>query len=525
MNRIICFIFCAVITPIAWGQNLQVNAGESFFVSPAAFVFVTNDINVAGDLIVSSNTASQESGSLIVKGAATGDITYERSIADTNWHYVSAPVTTQDIEAFATNSANNIRTNAASEYAIARYNNANVKGMRWEYYISATATAKGDFENGKGYSTSRTAVGNYIFKGGMATADVSVTIPEEIITPFVASVDATTGSHVWSVVGNPYPSFLPANNAANGTNNIIANNLASLDQYKAYLQVWDGDGAGAAYQIINQSSPAYYIAPGQAFMVDASGNSKTFTFPKALQTPQVGATAIFYRGAITPEVIVYLSNGAETKKTTLRYFGNTTTGLDVGYDAGTFDTSLPFAIDTHLVSDSPGMDFTIQCLPDSNYEATIVPLSIKAVANETITFSTTVAGLPDDVEVYLEDKQAQTITNISNSNHQVTLGASIQGIGRFYLHTSANTVLSAEDVLATTSNIYKTSNSNLRITSLQEGPATVKIFNLLGKQVISSSFEMKTVNNIAMPTSLSKGIYLVHLVTNAVKQTKKIIIE
>ena len=510
-----------MITNMAWAQDLHVGSGGSFYISPASFTYVTSNINVAGDLIVTSDTDAQKSGSLIVKGTATGDITYERNIPDANWHFVSAPVTTQSIGTFAANGSNAVRVSGTTgNYAIAKYNNANLKDARWEYYTAASASGV-NFANGKGYSTSRGAAGNFTFKGAMATADVTVTIPETDITPFVPSIDATTGSHVWSVVGNPYPSFLPANDNANGTSNVLLNNINKLDPYKAYLNVWNG----SAYQAINLSDGAYYIAPGQAFMVDAVGNSQSFAFSEATQAPQLGATAVFYRGTTTPEIIVHLSNGTETKKTTLRYFGNTTTGLDVGYDAGTFDTSLPFAIDTHLVSDSPGMDFTIQCLPDTNFEASIVPLSIKAAANETITFSTEVAGLPDGLEVYLEDKEARTITNISTDNHQVTLGENLDGIGRFYLHNSVNGVLSTEDLLASTLNIYKTNNNNLRITSLQEGPATVKMYSVLGKEVTSSSFQMKTVNDIAIPNHLAKGVYIVQLITNEAKQSRKIIIE
>ena len=518
MNRILCLIVCATITNMVWAQDLHVASGGSFFISPASFTYVTNDINVDGDLIVTSDTSTQKSGSLIVKGTATGDITYERNIQDANWHLVSAPVTTQAIGAFATNLSNAVKTQV-DLYAIGKYNNANLKDARWEHYTALTAGGL-NFASGKGYSTSRAAAGNFTFKGGMATDDVTVTIPENDITPFVPSVSAITGSHVWSVVGNPYPSFLPANTPA-GASNVLLNNIASLDLYKHYINVWDG----SAYVPINHSSPAYYIAPGQAFMVDAIGNSQSFVFSEATQVPQSEATAVFYRGTTTPEIIVHLSNGTETKKTTLRYFNTSTTGLDVGYDAGTFDTSFPFAIDTHLVSDSPGMDFTIQCLPDTNFEASIVPLSIKAAANETITFRTEVAGLPDGLEVYLEDKEARTITNISTGNHQVTLGEKLDGIGRFYLHNSVNGVLSTEDLLASTLNIYKTSNSNLRITGLQEGPATVKMYSVLGKEVTSSSFQMKTVNDIAIPNHLAKGIYIVQLITNEAKQSRKIIIE
>jgi hypothetical protein len=51
------------------------------------------------------------------------------------------------------------------------------------------------------------------------------------------------------------------------------------------------------------------------------------------------------------------------------------------------------------------------------------------------------------------------------------------------------------------------------------------MYSVLGKEVMSSSFQVKTVNDIAIPNHLAKGIYIVQLVANEVKQSIKIIIE
>ena len=506
---LILLVMALIVVQQTQSQDLHVSATGTFYVSPKSDINVTGSLEVVagGDVTISSDAT--HSGSLIVSGAATGAISYQKHIPDDNWHFVSAPVETQSINAFIVDTANGIPTSVTNNYGVSTYNNANAAGTRWEYENTST-TPVGNFTTGKGYSNKRTAAGYYTFKGTMATADVVVTT-------------ASSTAHKWEVVGNPYPSFLPANTLANGTNNVLAQNIDNLEVSYKGLYFWNG----AAYQVINHASAALHITPGQAFLVRARANGATFTFPENLQTAQVAATATSYRVTETPEIILSLLSGTVTKTTTLKYFSNTTKGLDPGYDAGTYiDTTPTFAIDTHLVSDSQGIDFTLQCLPNNNFETSIVPLSIKAVANESITFSADAINLPDGLKIFLEDKEAQTITDITTVSHQVTPNEAINGIGRFYLHTAAS-VLSTEDSgFATTLNIYKTSNTNVRITGLQpQGTAVVKLYSLVGKEVMMYAFKMETVNDIALPKNLATGLYLLQLVANGAKQTKKLIIE
>ena len=506
---LILLVMALIVVQQTQSQDLHVSATGTFYVSPKSDINVTGSLEVVagGDVTISSDAT--HSGSLIVSGTATGAISYQKHIPDGNWHFVSAPVETQSINAFIVDTANGIPTSVTNNYGVSTYNNANAAGTRWEYENTST-TPVGNFTTGKGYSNKRTAAGYYTFKGTMATADVVVTT-------------ASSTAHKWEVVGNPYPSFLPANTLANGTNNVLAQNIDNLEVSYKGLYFWNG----AAYQVINHASAALHITPGQAFLVRARANGATFTFPENLQTAQVAATATSYRVTETPEIILSLLSGTVTKTTTLKYFSNTTKGLDPGYDAGTYiDTTPTFAIDTHLVSDSQGIDFTLQCLPNNNFETSIVPLSIKAVANESITFSADAINLPDGLKIFLEDKEAQTITDITTVSHQVTPNEAINGIGRFYLHTAAS-VLSTEDSgFATTLNIYKTSNTNVRITGLQpQGTAVVKLYSLVGKEVMMYAFKMETVNDIALPKNLATGLYLLQLVANGAKQTKKLIIE
>ncbi|WP_435415096.1 T9SS type A sorting domain-containing protein [Polaribacter aestuariivivens] len=520
MKKILFFIFCASLTGVGWSQGLHVSSGGTFYVSPKAHVYVENDldVNANGDLTVTSDASN--SGVLIVKGnSGSSNITYVRSIADANWHFVSAPVKTQDINDFATGAGNtNDIATSGSLYGVSVYNNSLLEGDRFVKYTTSTIATAGAFVNGKGYANKKNAAGTYTFKGTMATGpDVTITIPQY-----------SHATYHWTLVGNPYPSFLPANNA---TTSLLKVNEDALFPAYTYIKVWDA--ANSTYKILNYASTgpdaSTYISPGQGFFVDPKDNTaNSFVFPVNMQAVEPTVVPTFYKSAAIPSVVVSASKGKETKSTTLKYFVNTTRGLDVGYDAGAFkeDEANDFALNTHLIEDGEGVNFTLQCLPNTDYQTSIVPLSLKVSANETLTFSAIATNLPDGLQVFLEDKVAGTITNITTTDHQVTFANSLDGVGRFYIHT-ASSVLSVEDATSfNTVSMYKTSNTNLRIAGLQNsGLGTINMYGITGKQVLATSFKMQSVNNIALPNNLSKGVYIVQFVSGNSKQTKKIIIE
>jgi hypothetical protein len=517
------FVFTAFS---AWSQDLNVTATSSVYITPTSYVYAGSSVDVVSGASLTIVSNATDSGSFLApNGTVGGNITYERYVLGNKWYHVSAPVTTQDITNFATDPPNAVATGTGGNLAVAIYDNGKPKGSRWVYENSGNLETGGAFVTGKGYNHRRTANGVFTYTGEMSTGDVNVTIPLSPITG--ADSPNVSTAHLWALVGNPYPSFLPGNDAAALTNNLLKHNLGILDTSFSYILILTG--TSGEHDIYNLSDiSALHILPGQAFFVDPAYNNQTFTFPEAFQTPQpTPGAATLLRSSPNLEITLNLSNGSDTKKTILKYRSDTTTGLDQGYDAGTFDDEQNFAVDTHLISDSEGINFMIQCLPNTDYETLVVPVSVKAAANQTIAFSADISNLSTGLKVYLEDKVANTITDITTGSHQLTNTVALNGIGRFYLHTTES-ALSVDDLagLGSTLNMYKTSNTNLRVTGVQQqGVALLKMYTTTGKQVLSNSFIIETVNDIALPNNLSKGIYIVNVVTNATKQTKKIIIE
>jgi hypothetical protein len=154
----------------------------------------------------------------------------------------------------------------------------------------------------------------------------------------------------------------------------------------------------------------------------------------------------------------------------------------------------------------------------------VVPVGVNAVKNKEITFTSDAQNLPNGIKVYLEDRLTNTFTELSNNgNYKVTSSENLNGIGRFYIHTTSS-ALSSDDVLLENISIYKTNNSNLRIVGLSQGKSNFKLFNILGKQIMNTSFISDGVKDITLP-NLAKGVYIVQLENDSSKLNKRIILE
>jgi hypothetical protein len=521
MKTTTIILFCLITSSLTWSQKLYVAADGVVRITPTAFVHAGGDAEVVtgGDLTIDSDATA--SGSFIVSGSTTGNITYKRYINDDNWHLVSAPVTDQDIPAFVGDAGTVVAFNADKKnHAVSYYNNTNAAGNRWTYHNTVDTDPENQetltsFIAGQGYSMKRTAAGHYTFTGTMENADVSVTIP----------TTTTTGAHLWSAIGNPFPSFLSVNTAADAAN-LLIDNVAALDPSFAFLYVWDA--ASASYVPIAQGDTALQLAPGQAFMVKAKTDGETFIFKKTLQNHNSGAATFYKSSASNPTISVHLTNGTSNKSANLEFSDSSTTGLDVGYDAGAYQDGTPiFSINTHLVSDSQGIDFTRQSLPISSLDSEVsIPLSMNAGINEEVTFSVDTNHLPEGVSVYLEDTLNKTFTNLTEAPLKIKITSELSGIGRFYLRTSSGVLSTETNLVGSLIAVYKTSNGTVKITGLTTGSAAAfSLFTILGKEVMATKFSTQNVQEILLPTSLSTGVYIVNVVSGWGTFHKKIVIE
>jgi len=481
--------------PIIDSDNIIIYG--SFTLAASATLTITEGGSFTQPNLIGSPTFTNNGSIIINSGsefktelddAGTGSFTYNRNLATTNWYLVSSPFEGQDIDNFIT--AEN-PPSLNGDVALAPYNTSD---NTWTY-IQTGANGSGNFITGKGYSVKLASVDDISFTGTLLTTNKTISL--------------TTSGLGYNLIGNPYPIHIKSAE-------ILSRNSASLDSQT----IWLWNQATSSYEA-KVSGVSWAVAPAQAFFVKSDGAAGNLEIH---ESDQQSRDDTFQRTDLIPEMVLTLSNDSSSRQATIYYIDDTTTGFDNGYDGPRFmggDSS--FAFYTHLVSDSEGVDYDIQSLPDNNYENMVIPLGINAVSGSDITLNVSTIDFPEGINIYLEDKVNNSFTLLdANSNFMTTLDSDLNGIGRFYLHTTSE-VLSSDDFLNNNISIYISTKENLRIVGIHNGTAEVQLYNILGKEVFSAAFEGTGMNDIQLP-NIKEGIYIINLTTDKGTINKKVII-
>lgn len=483
------------VTASNWSLGIVPGTGDDIQILKA-----TNQPTASSAVTVNS-VVINSGASLIAESTFSGTATYNRTLPTADsWYFISSPVDGETIQNLISNHTFLASSSVAGRIGIAPYDNTQaISTKRWAYQ---TTSSTGDLEDAKGYSVQLDEVGNISFSGTIRTDDSSADIP--------LILGGVNGNN-FNLVGNPYTSYINSTTFLTTQSNDL-----EPDFY-----MWNG----SSYDTRSTGSHAnFMIAPGQGFFVEAK-TANTVTFVKSNQNHN--ATNTFQKSNSRPEIKLLITDSISSRYADIYYINGTTTGFDNSYDGKLFGGApQPFAIYTHLVSDSEGKNFQIQSLPNSNYENMIIPIGINSATDKELTFSAETLNLPNELRVFLEDRLLNTFTRLeeANSTYKITLSEAINGIGRFYLHTSTKSTLNTNSIDLKNISIYKTNNDNLRIVGLSPRKTKLKLFNILGKQVLHSSFTSNGVQDISLP-KVAAGIYIVQIETETGKLNKKITLE
>jgi hypothetical protein len=515
---------------VGYVKDLTITGNQTLTIAPpGAGLNISGNLDTTnGTLLIKSN--DNKSGAVILKGTATsGDdgVIYDRRIKDTNWHLIAAPVAAQNITSFAGASSLALGSGTGDDQnqGLSHYDNS--LASRWVYYTTNNPFA-GNFPSGKGYAIKTTVTDEKRFTGDFVTANVSVSL-----------TDNSGGiGNKWNLIGNPYPSFISLNDdATDATENFLTENSASLDPSFVGIYVWNP--GTAAYELINHTEGSQdYLSPGQGFFVNSIDGGATVDFTENMQSLQSASDLFFRNSTISPEIEFRIADNTTTQSTKIKYLHNATTGLDLGYDGGLFDgLASGMSVYTHLVSQSSGVNFMLQCLPDSGYENMVIPIGFKALLDrdsegniipepKQIKFSALVSNFPSNLYVYLEDTLHNSFTRIdeANSEYAITITEDTENLGRFFIHTTHQT-LEIDDVHPNIQNIniYTTDEKKLRIVGISQGQVSMSFISVLGKEIYSTTFNARGSNEISL-SNFKTGIYFVQLQVKESVITKKILL-
>ena len=469
------------------------------------------------DLKVKDNLKINDGKSLIITGNVTGDtgkIFYTRNLSyiegnQEGWHLMSSPVSGETYnDAYATSES--LATSTSNLFrGLGKYvTDTNT----WEY-LKKDDTNAGDFISGYGYSMKRSVAGPVVFNGNLNTND--------------AGIDAAiynTGDG-FNLLGNPYTSFI-------NIETFLSDNVKlAQDQ----IWVWDQTiGSGGNY-IAKVKNMDFKIAPGQGFFVKVElllpspglyFKNATIATVNFAEFNQSSAAVDTFLKNTRAEVKLSLTDGQKVRIAQLYYLDNVTTGFDSGWEGEVFSgVASTLSVFTDLVADSQGKKYQVQSLPISEIESIVIPVGVIAEAGKELTFSIEQTNFPTDVKVYLEDRVANTYNELTDSKtFKVTLSEALNDVGRFYMHASKSALNIDDNIVLENSSIYKSNATTLKIVGLPNGNATIKLFDILGKQVLNTSFKSVGVKEITVP-KLATGVYIVHLETETSKLNKKIIFE
>ena len=478
-----------------------------------------SDLTLSGNFTnngtVTLNSDADEFASIIVGGTALGNVVYNRyvnTVGTNEWDLIGSPVEGLSISSFVSTNSTPLAT-SGSIYAVGTYDNSN---DTWTNYTTSSVGAAGNFDIGKGYQMATTSGATMAFTGTVATSDQT----QSIIN------NAGNGGRRWNLVANPFPSYLNANDNADGTNNFLKVNLASgvIDATYSAIYGWDADTSG--YTIYNHASAATYIAPGQAFFVAAASSSAAnLSFTEAMQTVTGSDDFIAGRLANTSSMF-YLKLYEEQNfvaDTKFYFDNNLTLGLDPGYDAGAYDQSMDLM--SRLVENDQGVGMGINAMSTESFEQTIIPLVVNRTAGTAFRISLEGITIPEDVQLFLEDTQAQTYTNLRTEDFILTPENELNGMGRFYLRIG-NSSLGVEDTEESYVRVYKPNTSDyITIEGLVNVQKTkIRLYNLIGKEILNKTLSSNQTNYRISTQGIPHGVYVIKLQFERSEITKKLII-
>ncbi|WP_298767185.1 T9SS type A sorting domain-containing protein [uncultured Polaribacter sp.] len=472
---------------------------------------VANNLVVEPDAVLTISSGS----SLIVSGKSFGEVSPRFNINDTNWHLLSSP--TEGLEYISASGTDWITTYniddagqvVATNVGIGTYDNTVDADGDWSYLQSTDNTAK-TFTTGQGYAVKRKSptTGQVRFPGTLKTDDFIGTIS-------VGNMGAATENR-WNLVGNPYTAYILASD-------LVSANSANLTMSHQAVYVWNNDKVGGAgYEALSGTD---YIHPAQGFFVNAANSTAdNFTITKAMLSDRNNVT--FFKNP-TASIELFVAEGEKIATTAINFLENKTTGLDPSFDVGTFSgvEASSLNIYTQLVSDNKGVSFLRQALPNDGLENMVIPVGVTATTDAEITFTANALNVAAGYKVFLEDRSNNTFNRLDETDSKYTTTVKSQTTdGRFFLHVSNKAVLSLDSELLSSVGIYTSNASTLRIVGLQKGAVSVKLYNVLGKEVMRSNFIGENINEIKLPR-LAKGLYVVQLETETGNLNKKIVLE
>lgn len=460
-------------------------------VASGAYLSILGNYKTSANLINNGNASNiiiesteSQTGSLIVKGSATGELRVERYLSPSTWHFLATSVVGA--------TSGDFYFNGNPEVYASYWDEPN---SAWPYIIGTSES----MPLGVGYKMWVADAKSPVtaeMEGSLRTSDLSVNL-------------STTGTG-WNLIGNPFTSEINTNEGNWGTNT------------SGSFYVWDSTYNNGDYRVWNGSAGDLtdgVIPISQSFFVYAE-SAGSYTIPKAAQTH---GTDDFYKSKSESSFVRFQLD--------VKGFGNT---LFIGFpDNGS--ENIDYKGDTYKIyskPDSPQL-YGIQegeklcILADSplSDETRVIPVYIDQWVNGEYTLAISDYGGVNEYDIYLEDKSSKNMIHLSQTKVYQFYGSENDSQDRFNLHfskkVSAVPHLSSEEDLV---HIYST--GGMIYFQAQEGQeiqdALIQIYNINGQLLYEKSSKIS--DQLIIATDLCPAYYFIHMSFDGKSVLKKVMI-
>jgi hypothetical protein len=430
----------------------------------------------------------------------------------------------------------------------------------WQHIRRTGTLNPGEGFTMKGPGTGSILTGqNYVFNGKPNNGDVNLTINADndylVGNPYPSAIDAIQFILDNGPIINYDDPMVPETDPVTdgtlyfwehwgGGSHILSEYQGGYATYNlsggapaAYLGTTDPDvGTGGA----PAKTPGRYIPVNQGFFVVAEGAGGTINFNNGQRVFQkedgsLSSSSVFLRSSEANPQVDEIANGDDRmqfrialnsmstirRQLLLTIDENATSGIDWGYDAKLYENQIDDFF--WMVSDKK---FIIQGSNEAEVE-TVYPIGIKTNTDglNTITIDA-LENVPNDVTIYIHDKEADTFHNLSASDFEFYLVA-----GEYldkYEMTFRNATLGIEDNVLNSLEIYY-SNELESIVLLNPtfiDVESIELLNILGQSahfidsVASNEYSEYEAQN------LSTGTYIIKINTiESGSVSKKVLVQ
>ncbi len=514
--------------PGGLGNYPILDAPSTFTVNSRNFLIIGPGAKVTLNSLVNNGTIKLESDitgvSSLIASSYSGNnaqvqlyLTGGRGLYGPTWHYISSPFNTLSTDSITEN------TDDLAQWVEEMANaDLSVGWVAYDGFIYNQSTGGPPYAGpqfnslapGKGYNHYSADNHLYTLTGQLNTTTTTVNL--QCTDPLQKL------RYGLNLLGNPFSSGLDWDVIANGAG-FPANTSKAIYFNRSGGIVYYVNGVGS-------SGVTGTIPPMQGFFTKTYSQDNTITLSAAARTHSDMPTSR-YKGAgkpksdLIPLVRMNISSGIYEDNAVVRFANDAKTGLDYDYDAEKLFLN---ATKPYIYSVSDDTKFAINGLPfpEPTVEIPLV-INISATGTHKIT-ATQIQGL-ENYPVMLIDTKAGSITDLK-TNPVFTFTASAGLLSDRFILKVGNLSTGNEDPVGA-DGLFKiyASFENINIMTLSSDwdgrKGIVRILDLTGK-VLSNYGNISFSRNsmITIPSTLTKGIYIIELKTGIRRYVDKIII-